>query len=144
MSNTMINSSHPYPQMLAMHTSLQDLLLAVKTLAVPVDYTGLRRSYPGVKFIGLVGFDTQRQTFVLMSVNNKEEQKPNQSQLSHREQEVLKLVATGYTNLQIARELTITENTVKTHLQNIFAKLKVRSRTEAAMYAMQQGLLAGR
>src|SRR5574341_570106 len=63
--------------------------------------------------------------------------------LSDRELEILKLVATGASNKEIAQKLSITLNTVKVHLRNIFAKIGVASRTEAAMYAVRLGLAAG-
>lgn len=54
--------------------------------------------------------------------------------LSEREWEVLELVARGYTNVQIAEALRLSDNTVKFHLQNIYQKLGVSNRTEAAGY----------
>jgi len=61
--------------------------------------------------------------------------------LSAREREILKLVGTGATNRQIARELTISINTVKAHLRNVYSKLGVESRTEATLRGIQYGLI---
>jgi DNA-binding NarL/FixJ family response regulator len=58
--------------------------------------------------------------------------KPEPDPLTPREQEMLALLAEGKSNLQIARDLHLTENTVKFHLRNIYAKLGVANRTEAA------------
>lgn len=64
---------------------------------------------------------------------------PPRPTLSKRQLEVLKLVATGATNQQIARDLVISVNTVKVHLRNIFRRLDVESRTEATLYAIREG-----
>jgi two-component system, NarL family, nitrate/nitrite response regulator NarL len=60
--------------------------------------------------------------------------------LSEREEEVLKLLARGYTNREIAGRLFITVNTTRVHLKNILEKLHLRNRQQAAAYAVQQGL----
>ena len=62
--------------------------------------------------------------------------------LTDREVDVLRLLAQGQANKQIARNLSIGEKTVKTHVSNILAKLGVPSRTQAALYAVRIGLVA--
>ena len=61
--------------------------------------------------------------------------------LSDREKEILRLVATGASNKEIAVQLFISTNTVKVHLKNIFAKIEVTSRTEATLFAINEGLV---
>ncbi|MFC6287601.1 LuxR C-terminal-related transcriptional regulator [Nocardioides sp. GCM10027113] len=61
--------------------------------------------------------------------------------LTAREAEVLRLVASGHSNARIAEALTLSEKTVARHLSNIFTKLDVGSRTAAAAYAYEQGLV---
>jgi len=62
------------------------------------------------------------------------------SPLSPREQQILTLIAEGWTNKQIARELGVAESTVKIHVQHILRKLKLESRVQAAVYATENGL----
>ena len=64
--------------------------------------------------------------------------------LSDRELEVLRLIADGLSNAEIANKLIISEKTVKGHVSNILGKLHMLDRTQAAVYAWQQGLVARR
>lgn len=61
--------------------------------------------------------------------------------LTARETEVLRLLAQGYSNKEIARRLQLVEDTVKTHVRHILAKLGVQSRTQAVLYAISLGLV---
>jgi DNA-binding NarL/FixJ family response regulator len=63
--------------------------------------------------------------------------------LTTREVEVLRLVATGKTNRAIAEELIISEKTVARHVSNIFAKLRISSRSAATAYAYEHDLVSG-
>ncbi|WP_312169045.1 response regulator transcription factor [Microbacterium sp.] len=70
--------------------------------------------------------------------------RPERPQLSPRELEVLRLVAAGRSNPEIARDLFIGEATVKTHLIHVFEKLEVSDRTRAVTLALELGLLSSR
>jgi DNA-binding NarL/FixJ family response regulator len=61
--------------------------------------------------------------------------------LTEREKDVLRLLASGCSNKEIAQELNIGEKTVKTHVSSILSKLGVTSRTQAVVYALRTGLL---
>ena len=61
--------------------------------------------------------------------------------LTDREMEVLRLVAQGLNNRDIAKQLFISENTVKNHIRNILEKLQLQSRIEAVMYAVRERIL---
>ena len=66
------------------------------------------------------------------------------SSLTTREREVLTLIADGATNRQIARQLAVTERTARTHVSNILGKLGLTSRTQAALWAVREGLAPAR
>lgn len=63
------------------------------------------------------------------------------SDLSEREIEVLRLIAEGYSNTEIAERLIISEHTVKRHVSNILSKLHLADRTQAAVYAWREGMV---
>ncbi|MFI6325784.1 response regulator [Nonomuraea sp. NPDC050556] len=69
---------------------------------------------------------------------------PPPDDLTRRETEVLRLIANGLTNAEIATHLFISETTVKTHINNLFAKTHVRTRAQAVTYAYRHGLATPR
>ncbi len=77
---------------------------------------------------------------LMAQLSQQAELKPIES-LTPREVDVLKLAAHGYTNKAIGAQLSISDRTVQGHLANIFAKLRVTTRTEAVMRAMSLGLI---
>jgi len=79
--------------------------------------------------------------FAAMSKRADERQQLPAPRLTDREMEVLTLVAQGLNNRDIAKELFISENTVKNHIRNILEKLHLHSRMEAVVYAVREKLL---
>jgi len=79
--------------------------------------------------------------FAAMSKRADERHQLPAVRLTEREMEVLKLVAQGMNNRDIAKELFIAENTVKNHIRNILEKLHLHSRMEAVVYAVREKLL---
>jgi NarL family two-component system response regulator LiaR len=77
---------------------------------------------------------------VLQELSHPPQRPPTPEPLSERELEVLRLLAQGKSNREIADQLAITELTVRTHVSNILGKLHLASRTQAALYALKEGL----
>ena len=75
-----------------------------------------------------------------VSKSTKPDQPLTKEPLTQREVEILKLVAKGSTNLDIAAKLVVSERTVRTHVSNILGKLHLANRTQAALYALREGL----
>lgn len=101
--------------------------------ASPVD-SQLKASQPAIPTAGRPGDDPSADPGADPPVENGRT-------LSPREIDVLRLVAQGLTNTQIATTLFISEATVKTHINHVFAKLDVRDRAQAVSYAFRAGLL---
>jgi len=77
---------------------------------------------------------------LLLELSEPVHQNPETDALTAREVEVLQLVAQGQSNREIAALLAISEATVRTHVSNILSKLNLCSRTQAALYALREGL----
>jgi two-component system, NarL family, response regulator LiaR len=77
---------------------------------------------------------------VLQELSRPSDRPPTQDPLTEREVEVLQVVAKGKSNQEIAEVLQISEATVRTHVSNILTKLHLASRTQAALYALREGL----
>jgi DNA-binding NarL/FixJ family response regulator len=79
---------------------------------------------------------------LLANLSNKESNEKNSlEQLTKRELDVLKEIARGKSNKEIASTLFITEKTVKTHVSNLLAKLELADRTQAALFAVKNQLV---
>jgi NarL family two-component system response regulator LiaR len=77
---------------------------------------------------------------LIREINQPPDLPPTEEPLSKRELEVLRLVARGLSNLEIAADLVVSEGTVRVHVSNILTKLHLANRTQAALYALQEGL----
>ena len=77
---------------------------------------------------------------VLEELHESPENQETYETLTKRELEVLNLVAQGFENKDIARQLVVSEATARTHVSNILGKLHLASRTQAALYALREGL----
>jgi len=77
---------------------------------------------------------------LMHDIQNQPDQAASENNLTDREIEILQMVAQGRTNQQIADALFLSERTVRTHITNILAKLRLENRTQAALYALRQGI----
>jgi two-component system NarL family response regulator len=136
--------------MLTMSDEEADLYEAVKAGAsgyllkeIPVDELAgsIRAVYDGQSLINPSLASKLLTEFATMSKRGSSPQSVPAPRLTNREMEVLRAVARGLNNREIARELFISENTVKNHIRNILEKLQLHSRMEAVVYAVREKLL---
>ena len=102
--------------------------------AIRQAYLGNVQLHPDVAKKLMLAVATQEEPTMSRGVTNSEDG------LTQREQEVLRLIADGMNNRDIAGKLVISEKTVKTHVSNILGKLGLADRTQAAIYALRHGL----
>jgi len=76
---------------------------------------------------------------LMSELHRRSDLPPTKDPLTDREMDVLKLIALGMTNQEIADQLVISEGTVRTHVSNILSKLHLANRTQAALYALREG-----
>lgn len=138
-----IHETVPDTEVLALTSVLEDASVVSAIRAGAIGYLlkdtnadELRRAIKSAA-AGQVQLSPEASTRLLREVRAPE----SPETLTDRETEVLRLLAEGLANKEIARKLEIGEKTVKTHVSNILAKLGVQSRTQAALYAVQIGLV---
>lgn len=125
-----IDDEKVYP---AMEAGAKSYLL--KTSSAKEIANAIRSTYQGQQVMG------PEVTEKMIAKKDQENQHFLHDDLTQRELEVLKLIAQGKSNQEIADDLFITLKTVKTHVSNILAKLEVSDRTQATIYAFQHKLI---
>ncbi len=139
-----IRSALPDTEIIALTSVLESeaVLGAVKAGAIgyllkDTQAHELRRSIKAAA-AGQVQLSPQASTYLLRNVQAS----VTNEELTGREMEVLNQLARGQSNKEIARRLQVTEDTVKTHVRHILAKLGAQSRTQAVLHAMRLGLVS--
>ncbi len=113
----------------------------LKEISIEEVATAIRAVHGGQSLISPSMASKLITEFASMSRRGDEAKQVPAPRLTDREMEVLKLVATGMNNRDIAKALFISENTVKNHIRNILEKLQLHSRMEAVVYAVREKLL---
>jgi DNA-binding NarL/FixJ family response regulator len=113
----------------------------LKEISIEEVANAIRSVYQGQSLISPSMASKLLNEFATMVKRADEKQQLPTPRLTDREMEVLRLVAKGHNNRDIAKELYISENTVKNHIRNILEKLHLHSRMEAVVYAVREKLL---
>ena len=143
-ATAMIRSELPDTEVLALTSVLEDASVvgavragAIGYLLKDTDADALCRAIKAAA-AGQVQLTPQAAARLMQAVSAPE----SPEALTERETEVLRLLAQGKANKEIARSLNISEKTVKVHVSNILSKLGVQSRTQATLYAIRIGLVS--
>jgi NarL family two-component system response regulator LiaR len=143
-ATAMIRSELPDTEVLALTSVLEDASVvgavragAIGYLLKDTDADALCRAIKAAA-AGQVQLTPQAAARLMQVVSSPE----SPEALTERETEVLRLLAQGQANKEIARSLNISEKTVKVHVSNILSKLRVQSRTQATLYAIRVGLVS--
>ncbi len=138
-----LRASHPEVEVVALTSVLEDRMVVDVVEAGAAGYM-LKESRPDDLFDavraaarGEVRLDPRAQARLVREMRTPKLEEP----LTERETEVLKLIARGLTNKAIAQRLDVAEATVKSHVSSLLAKLGVKSRTQAALHALREGLV---
>jgi DNA-binding NarL/FixJ family response regulator len=113
----------------------------LKEISIEEVANAIRQVYAGQSMISPSMASKLLTEFATMVKKTDEKPAAAQPRLTEREMEVLRLVAKGRNNRDIAKELFISENTVKNHIRNILEKLHLHSRMQAVVYAVREKLL---
>jgi DNA-binding NarL/FixJ family response regulator len=138
-----IKMTHPEIEIIALTSMLEDDKVFKAIHAGAMGYLlkdtkadALAKAIKGA-FRGEVQLDPEAAKRLIREVRTPE----SPEKLTERETEVLRLIAKGLSNKAIAAALVVSEKTVKTHVSNVLSKLRLPSRTQAALYALKEGLV---
>lgn len=137
-----IKTEHPEVEVVALTSVLEDRLVIDAVEAGAAAYllkeTGPEALFDAIRAAsrGEVRFDPKVQKRLVREVRTPD----MRESLTVRETDTLRLVAKGYTNRGIADELGVAEVTVKSHVSSILSKLNLQSRTQAALFALKEGI----
>ena len=144
-----IRTENPHAQILALTSSTDEMMVLAAVQAGVLGY--LMKDSEREELLRAIREVSRGNSFLSSDVALKlaksvrQERKPNPpplvEPLTERERQVLKLIGQGASNREIARTLTVSEGTVRTHVHNILGKLDLANRNQAILYAIREGII---
>lgn len=138
-----IKRRHPEVEVVALTSVLEDRLVSDAVEAGAAGYllkdTGPETLFEAIRAAsrGEVRLDPKAQKRLMREVRTP----AMRESLTARETDTLRLIAKGHANKEIARQLGVSEVTIKTHVSSILSKLNLQSRTQAALFALKEGIV---